>query len=213
MSRRLVIIGASGLGKEVAWLAKRLKINILGFLDDREELIGNLFYDYPVLNTIRNWREYRDCDFVIAIASPRVRKRVVERMRSAEQPSFITLIDPSVLIGDEINNVGLGSIICAGTVCTADICIGDFVIVNKLVSIGHDVVVHDFCTISPKVMLGGEVKVLSGAEVGASSSVRQGILVGKGSVIGMGSTVVKSTDENSLYFGVPASKVRELSQF
>ncbi|ANQ15917.1 acetyltransferase [Vibrio natriegens] len=213
MSNSLIIVGASGLGKEVAWLAKRLGINILGFLDDREELIGRSFYHYPVLNTISNWNEYKDCYFAVAIASPRVRKKVVKKMKLVGEPKFAILIDPSVLIGDEIDNIGLGSIICAGSVVTADVRIGEFVIVNKLVSVGHDVTINDFCTISPKVMLGGNSNILTGTEIGASSSIRQGLSLGEGSVVGMGSTVVKNVDSNSLYFGGPAKKVKEISPF
>ncbi|EGR2781498.1 acetyltransferase [Vibrio parahaemolyticus] len=213
MSKSLIIVGASGLGKEVAWLAKRLGIDILGFLDDREEFIGCSFYHYPVLNTISNWSEYKDCYFSVAIASPRVRKKIVEKMKLSDEPKFVTLIDPSVVIEEEVDDIGLGSIICAGSVITADVIIGEFVIVNKLVSVGHDVTINDFCTISPKVMLGGNANILTGTEIGASSSIRQGLSLGEGSVVGMGSTVVKNVDSNSLYFGSPAKKVKELSPF
>lgn len=213
MTDSLIIVGASGFGKEVAWLAQRLNINILGFLDDNDNLIGTRIYGYPILGKISGWHNYEQHSFSIAIASPRIRKKIITQMLDVGTPKFSTLIDPSVLIEKEINNIGLGSIICAGTICTADINIGDFSIINKQVSVGHDVNVGDFCTIAPQVMLGGHSQIGDGTEIGASTSIRQGCVVGSGANIGMGSVVVKNIEENSLYFGSPATKVKSITSF
>ena len=48
----LIIVGASGLGKEVAWLAERAGVTVAGFLDDDFELQGCEFYHKPVLGVI-----------------------------------------------------------------------------------------------------------------------------------------------------------------
>lgn len=213
MTKRLIIIGASGFGKEVAWLAKRLGINILGFLDDNESLTGEFFYNYPVLGTVDDWVNYPNVNFSLAIASPRIRKLIVNKMLSSGIPEFKTLIDPSVEIDDKEIEIGQGCIICAGSICTADVKIGGFSIINKQCSIGHDVIINDFCTIAPKVMLGGHVHLNDGVEVGASSCIRQHLTVGKGSNIGMGSVVVKSVDANALYLGAPAKKIKTLELF
>jgi sugar O-acyltransferase (sialic acid O-acetyltransferase NeuD family) len=213
MSNSLIIVGASGFGKEVAWLAKRLDINIIGFLDDEESLIGQCFYNYPVLGKIDDWVTYSDSDFALAIASPRIRKLIVNKMLLAGVPKFKTLVDPSVEIDKQETEIGKGSIICAGSICTADVQIGVFSIINKQCSIGHDVIINDFCTVAPKVMLGGHVHLHDGVEVGASSSIRQQLTVGEGANIGMGSVVVKSVEANALYLGAPAKKIKALELF
>lgn len=213
MNKSLIIFGASGFGKEVAWLAKRLSINVVGFLDDDFSLTGTQFYGYPVLGLLKDWVKYADHDFSLAIASPRVRKLVVDKMYTLGKPNFITLIDPSVIIEAERDNIGTGSIVCAGSICTADVKIGDFSIINKQCSIGHDVTIQDFCTISPKVMLGGNVYICDGSEIGAASTIRQQLVIGEGANIGMGSVVVKNVEPNTLYFGAPAKKVKSLDTF
>ncbi|OEF25936.1 acetyltransferase [Vibrio rumoiensis] len=213
MINSLIIVGASGFGKEVAWLAKRLKLNILGFLDDDENLSGSTLYGYPVLGCISDWHHYEDHVFSVAIASPRIRKKIITQMMASGNPNFHTLIDPSVQVEGEVNNIGSGTIICAGTICTADINIGHFSIINKQVSVGHDVNIGDFCTIAPQVMLGGHSIIGDGSEIGASTSIRQASVVGSGASIGMGSVVVKNIDANSLYFGSPATKVKSLTVF
>lgn len=213
MSNPLIIVGASGFGKEVAWLAKRLNIKIIGFLDDNKSLTGESFYNYPVLGLIGDWAKYPNADFALAIASPRIRKRIVHKMLLEGIPKFKTLIDPSVEINKEETEIGKGSIICAGSICTADVRIGDFSIINKQCSIGHDVIINDFCTVAPKVMLGGHVHLYDGVEVGASSSIRQQLTVETGANIGMGSVVVKPVEANTLYLGAPAKKIKVLELF
>lgn len=52
----LIIFGASGFGREVAWLVERInKIeptwNILGFVDDADDIQGTKINDYKVLGS------------------------------------------------------------------------------------------------------------------------------------------------------------------
>ena len=50
----LIIFGASGFGREVAWLIERINRvnptwNLLGFMDDNEEIQGTEINGYKVL--------------------------------------------------------------------------------------------------------------------------------------------------------------------
>lgn len=200
----LVIVGASGLGKEVAWLAKRSGINVQGFLDDNHALEGREFYRKPVLGTVADWVHFSEAQFVIAIAAPHIKKKILKRMEALGDPDFATLIDPSAQVDLSETVVGKGSVICAGTVCTADTVIGTHCSINKLCSIGHDATIHDFVTLSPQVMLGGQSIVGKGAEVGAASLVRQSLAVGPGAIVGMGAVVTKDVPPDVTVVGNPA---------
>lgn len=202
--KKLVIVGASGLGKEVAWLAKRAGINVAGFLDDNPDFEGLEFYRKPVLGGIDDWFEYIGCEFVIAIASPKIKQDILNRMLSKGVPTFATLIDPSVHIDLSETQIGSGTVICAGAVCTADTTIGSHCIINKLCSIGHDATIQDFAVLAPQVMLGGHAVVGEGAEIGAASLVRQGLRVSAGSVVGMGAVVTKDVPPGVTVVGNPA---------
>lgn len=57
--KKLVIIGASGFGKEVAWLVERIndfnqEWDLVGFVDDDKSTHGKLVNGYEVLGDI-NW--------------------------------------------------------------------------------------------------------------------------------------------------------------
>jgi sugar O-acyltransferase (sialic acid O-acetyltransferase NeuD family) len=205
--KNLVIVGASGLGKEVAWLAKRAGIKILGFLDDDQDLKGSNFYHKPVLGSVDDWIKFPQAQFIIAIASPYIKEKVLERMLGQGDPMFATLIDPSVQIDLGETKVGAGTVICAGTVCTSDTSVGMHCVINKLCSIGHDAKVQDFVNLSPQVMLGGHTVICRAAELGASCLIRQGLIVGEGARVGMGAVVTKNVVPGTTVIGNPARSI------
>ena len=62
MKKDILIIGASGFGREVAWLIEELEEwNIKGFIDDNENLRGKTINEYEVLG---------NCDDLMQFTSP-----------------------------------------------------------------------------------------------------------------------------------------------
>src|SRR5690554_3981911 len=169
----MIIVGCSGLGREVAWLCGRNDLYVEGFLDDDIQLHGLKINDIPVLGGIDKISEYSDREFVIAIASPPVRKKLVEQSKTAGAKKFPAIIDKEAIVGDS-SNLGEGVIVFPGTIITVNCEIGAFSIINKNCSIGHDASFSTFCTISPMVMTGGYVELGEGVEIGASACLRQG---------------------------------------
>ncbi|MCT0009547.1 acyltransferase [Weissella confusa] len=55
-----------------------------------------------------------------------------------------------------------------------------------------------------------DVVIGHGAWIGADVKILPGVTVGKGCIIGAGSVLTKSTEDNSLYVGVPARKVKNI---
>lgn len=54
------------------------------------------------------------------------------------------------------------------------------------------------------------ITIERGAWIGADVKILPGITIGSGCVIGVGSVVTKNTEDNSLYVGIPARKVKDL---
>lgn len=208
----LIIVGFSGFGKEVYWLAKRLGIEVKGFLDDNSAVLGATFSGSQVLGTVDTWSQHQDCEFVVAIGNPRVRKIVVNKMREHGTPNFATLVDPAAIVDMAHVGVGAGSIICAGTVSTVDISIGEHSIINLNCTIGHDTVIENYVTVAPLVAISGNVRLEDEVEIGTGASIRQGLTVGKQAMLGMGSVLTKHMPERSVYFGSPAKLMRLLAQ-
>jgi acetyltransferase-like isoleucine patch superfamily enzyme len=64
--------------------------------------------------------------------------------------------------------------------------------------------VGDYTTLCAGVVLGGGVHVGTRAYLGMNSSVRQNLMVGRDSTLGMGSALVRDLPELQTWAGVPA---------
>ena len=120
-----------------------------------------------------------------------------------------SLVHPSVFISDR-NQLGIGSIICEGTIITTNVVIKDFVIINRGVNISHDDQIEDYVTVSPGVNIAGNVTIKEGAYIGIGSSIREKVTIGSWSVIGGGAFVKEDVPEKTLYAGVPAKFKKRL---
>ena len=127
----IVIIGAGGFGREVAWLIERINNEnptwkIKGFIDDNEQLWGKQEDNYKVLGGTDYLKNCGEIYAVCAVGSASVRKRIVSKFQNSKV-KFATVIDPTVIISDRVQ-IGEGTIICAGTIITVDVKIGNYVI-------------------------------------------------------------------------------------
>lgn len=207
----LYIIGAGGFGREVAWIVERINSikptwNLKGFIDDNETLWGSTEGEYHVFGGCEYLSALEDVYAVCAVGSSNVRKKIIEKLKDTSV-KFATLVDPSVLYSNSVK-IGEGAIVCAGTIITVDVNIGDHVIVNLDCTIGHDAVIDDFVTIYPSVNVSGNVLIGECSELGTGTQIIQGKKVISNTIIGAGAIVVKDCLESGTYVGIPAKKIK-----
>lgn len=209
----LIIIGASGFGREVAWLVERINKteavwNLCGFLDDNETLQGTCVNGYPVLGTTEDAGKFPEAFFVCAVGASRTRENIVSRVKQSNPAiRFATLIDPSVEKSDLVQ-IGEGTIICAHTIITVNISIGSHVIINLDCTIGHDAVLRDFVTLYPSVNVSGMTSIGRCAELGTGMQIIQGKAVGEYAIVGAGAIVVKDIPPKCTAVGSPAKPIK-----
>ncbi|MHB9143932.1 MAG: acetyltransferase [Symbiobacteriia bacterium] len=212
MSRveRLVIVGAGGFGREVAWLVEDInrdhpRYDFLGFLDDAATSTPE---GYPVLGTIDNWLagERHGVKVVCAIGDSGMRAAVTRRL-SAAGAGFTTLIHPSVRRSRWVE-FGMGSVVCAGTTLTTNITVGAHSVINPYCTIGHDTNLGDFTSMMFGVRLSGNVSTGTGVYFGSSSTVIQQVSIGSWTVVGAGAVVTKDLPSAVIAVGVPAKPVK-----
>ena len=209
----LIIIGSGGLGRETVWTAERINSvcpewNILGFIDDNIQVQGHIIYGYKVIGTTAAVEKYPDAYYVCAIGSARIRKIVVDKIRSIAPVKFATLIDPGCVCCKERIRFGEGCIICANTYITLDIKIGDHVYIGGNATVGHDAVIGDFVTIYPGANVSGSTLIANGCEMGTGSRIIQGLSVGNNTIVGAGAVVVRNLPPDCTAVGVPAKPIR-----
>ena len=209
MLKDLIIVGASGFGREVAWLVERINAEkptwkLLGFLDDNSKICGQTVDGYAVLGDSICAQNYSDAYYVCAIGSSQIRKSVIEKLGNVK---YATLIDPSVLISNKVT-IGDGTIICAGTIITVDVTIGNHVIINLDCTVGHDAVLNHFVTLYPSVNVSGMTNIGECVELGTGAQIIQGEAVHAGSIVGAGAVVVKDIPERCTAVGSPARAIK-----
>jgi len=209
----LIIIGAGGFGREVAWAVERQnKVkptwNLLGFFDDNERIQRSEINGYKVLGKSTDVNKHPDAYFVCAVGASITREKIIKRVKEINPNiKFGTVIDPSVEMSDLVT-IGDGSIICAHTIITVNISIGNHVIINLDCTIGHDAILQDFVTLYPSVNVSGNANIGHAVELGTGMQLIQGITVGNYSIVGAGAVVIKDIPEKCTAVGSPAKPIK-----
>lgn len=211
MAKKLVIFGAGGFAREVAWLVADINRsltadegwNISGFVEHSDERVGQFLNGIPIISSadIRG-----DMCAVVAIGAPGIKEKAVNQARGLGL-QFATLIHPSVQMDGTTFRIGEGSIICAGNVLTVNITIGNHVIVNLDCTIGHDSIIEDFVTISPGCHLSGHTTIRRGAYIGTGAVTVERHEIGAAAIVGAGAVVVKDIPMGVTAVGIPAKPI------
>jgi sugar O-acyltransferase (sialic acid O-acetyltransferase NeuD family) len=212
----LIIIGAGGSSREIAWAVEDINRseehwNLLGFLDDDPAKQGVVIDGFRVLGGISSVQRYSSSQFVIGVANSDnrwVRKQLVDRME-LEAERFATIIHPTASVSKH-SRVGVGTVILHNAVITPGSMIGNHVIISRGVSVGHDGWVEDFVTIASGAINSGHVRIGAGAYVGAGSSILPKLTVGAGALVGIGSVVLRDVAPNIMVLGNPARPISKI---
>lgn len=209
MINDIVIIGAGGFGREVAWLIEEInknepQWNLLGFIDDGLES-DRMINGYPIIGNI-DWLISQNLSVVVAVGDPITKKKIIDRLLESKN-QYPILIHPSVISSKRVS-IGEGTIICAGSILTVNISIGKHVIINLDVTVGHDVIIGDYSTILPSANISGAVNIDNCVSVGTGSAIIQGVHIGENTVVGAGAVVVKNLPSNCTAVGMPAKPIK-----
>lgn len=211
--KEIVILGAGDFGKEVAWLIEDINkakpsYIILGYLDDDENKIGQKLNGYECLGPIGYLadlnRNHHACA-VIATQYGDIRKKFVDMFPGFND--WETLIHPSVNLSAS-STVGKGCVICANNNISVNTRIGDQVIMNISVTMGHDCEIGNFVSIMSGSVVSGHVTIKEGAYLGSNSTIVPGMKVGSHARVGAGSVVIRNVKDNVTVMGVPAKTLR-----
>lgn len=200
MSKKIILIGASGHGRVVADIAKKNGYQEIAFLDDNENL--RVCGKYTILGRTNLASNYNDFDFFISIGDAKIRQRLQEQLESANL-TLVSLIHPDVTISDDVE-IGKGTVIMAGVVINSGAKIGSGCIINTCSSVDHDCIIEDFVHISVGAHVAGSVCIGKRSWIGAGATVINNIEITSDCMIGAGAVVVKNIESKGMYIGVPA---------
>ena len=136
--------------------------------------------------------EQTELPVVVAVGAPLLKQELVARWPG---DAYATILHSTAYVAPSAS-VGRGCVVAPLAAVGSRSRLGEHVLVNLGATVSHDVVVGAFASISPGVHIGG---------IGAT--IRNGIGIAPGTVVGAGAVVVSDTVENGVYAGVPARLV------
>lgn len=200
MIKPLFIFGAGGLGREILSLVRALEEwEVKGFFDDSKPK-NSLVKGIPVLGGIHDTDA--EMNIIFAIGDPQMKRKLI---REIKRPlSSPVLIHPSAIIQEHTTvSLGAGTVVCAGTILTCDIRVGDHVLLNLNCTVGHDTQIGRFTSVMPGTNIAGEVTIGAGVLLGSDCNIRNGVTIGDDARIGMGTVVLNDVNMGETVVGVP----------
>ena len=122
---------------------------------------------------------------------------------------YASLIHPSSVCAQTFVH-GVGLHISPLSVVAPYASFGDFVVINRNVSVGHHTVLGNFVTLNPGVNVAGCCNIGSNVTIGAGATILDSVTIGASSIIGAGSVVTKNIPENVVAYGAPAKIIRNV---
>jgi sugar O-acyltransferase (sialic acid O-acetyltransferase NeuD family) len=210
---KIIVYGAGGFGREIACLINSInqvkkQWNMIGFIDDDTsairlkrfgKVLGNLDFlnDYPEKIAV-----------AISIASPEILKKLTVEITNPNS-WYPNLIAPDVKFHDPDSfSIGVGNIIFFSCRISCNVKMGNFNLMNSLVSLGHDVTVGNRNVFNPNVRISGDCTVGNDNFFGIQSIILQGLNIGNNTRVGVSSVIMRNTKDETLYFGNPAKKIK-----
>ena len=188
------LVGYDGHAREVM---SQMGVKLTCFVDDEYVVEGTL----PLSKF--NPKEY---ELMVAVADSKNRFDIVQRL--PKETKYFTWVHPTALIMSDDVGIGEGSFIGAYSILTTNIKIGKHGILNRGNHIGHDCEIGSYFSAMPGSIVSGNVKIYDCVYLGNNSSIREKLSIHSMCKIGMNSAVVKHIEDNGIYAGVPAIKIK-----
>lgn len=204
--KNVVIIGAGGLGREIAAMMIRHyseQYNLLGFVDDGKTPHDTVNGAY-VLGGLDWLSSQGELAVLIALGKPAVRKAVYEKIKHLPL-EFPNIIHPEAQLHyPQFIEMGQGNIICDSAILTVNVSLGHFSLINLQATLGHDTVLHNYNTLMPGVHISGGAEIHSEAFIGTGANLIKATKVGSRAVVLAGAVVQNDIPAGETWAGVPA---------
>lgn len=205
------LFGTGGFGREIiSFSRKHFKSNEIKFIDDNE--LNNNVNGFEVLSRTEFLNLPVEKKFFnVSIADNKKREEIAEFFNSnACKP--IELFSSLSILNDN-TFIGQGSVRCDYTIISPNVHIGKYFHANRFSQIAHDCKIGNYVTFAPQVNCNGNVHVHDYVYVGTGAIIKNGtkdrpLVIGEGSIIGMGAVITKDVEPYTTMIGNPAKKMK-----
>ena len=134
-------------------------------------------------------------------------EKISQKINKILKFNWATIVSKNSKINGNVK-IGKGSLIVSGSVINTGTKIGEHCLINTSSSIDHDNNFKNFSSTGPRVTTGGNVKLGQCSHLGMGAVVKNQITIGDNTIVGSKSMVLKNCNKNSVYYGMPAKKIK-----
>lgn len=207
--KNLIIIGAGGMGRTVYSNALESvgygeKFVVKGFIDDNLQALDNFPNYPPIVGSIKEYIPQTDDVFVSSIGGASRKPCMEEIIRRGGE--FIELIHQTARIYTNVK-LGKGNFIGAYSVIGNDAVVGDYNMIQSYTVIGHDAVIGNWNRIDTHVTCVGGIVVEDEVNIHTGAMISHNVKVETGAHVGAMSFVIRKVKAGTTVFGNPARKL------
>ena len=215
MQKKIIILGGLGNGTVIANAVKDANLRgytewqFAGFLNDRTE---EQIEGFPVLGKLINVQTFIDSGFFFINTIYRVdgqedRIQLFEKLKILDE-SLATFVHPLAYIAPNVK-IGNGSVVMPNVSISPGTSIGKCCLIMVGATIGHNNIIEDHCHFAAQSCTSSFVQIDTGVHIGLNATVRENIIIGKHSTLGMGSVLLNNIGQEEIWAGNPAGFIRK----
>ena len=216
--KKIIIFGSGDHARVIFSEIIQLKnFKVLGFSDNllKKGKIIEIFKnkEYKNLGDLTHIKKYKNIYGIIGVGHNFLRKKIFKEINSALKKNikWATIISKNSILNGNVS-VGEGTVIISNSVVNSGTKFGKHCLINTSSSIDHHNSFGNFSSTGPGVVTGGNVKVGEMTHLSIGSTVKNNITIKSNALIGGSSFVNKDCDKNSVYYGVPAKKIKSRNE-
>jgi len=213
MKKKILIFSAGPAGREVNQLIISInKANpeweVVGYVDDDPKK-SNKIIDQIKIYSNKNKPKKKEIYAICGIMDHKIRKKIYNQEIIKDGYKLTNLIHPNIE-QPKCFKLGIGNIIFGNVHISFEVKIGNFSIISNYCDLGHNLIMQDYLTVMPSVVIGGNCKIENNTLIGSGAKIHQGLKIGKNCKIGMGTLITNEVEENKIIVDYPRKITKDI---
>lgn len=216
MQKKKIVLFGNGQMAETAhvYLDYDSPFEVVAFCVDNEYRNADAFRGLPLIafEDVEKQFPPSEFDMFIPMSAKAVNSVREEKFNQAKNKNYklVSYISPRAMVFPNVT-VGENCFIFENNVIQPFVAIGNNTIIWSGNHVGHHSTIGQHCFLASHVVISGRVTVGNNCYFGVNSTVRDGIAIASKCIIGAGALIMRDTDENQVYMGLPGKRVPQQS--
>lgn len=214
--QKVIILGGIGNGTVIAQAIadanKRgdMSCTICGYLNDREAK-GSEIEGYPVLGAVAEAKEfanrgYKFINTIYRIDGAEERMDLFSGLGLSDEDLAI-FVHPTAYIAPNVR-IEPGAALMPYVMISAGATIGKGSLLMVGCSVGHNTFLGHYTHVAAQAVVGAYINFGIGVHVGLNATIRENLVLGDYSTVGMGAVLTKNIGKKEIWAGNPAKFLR-----